>query len=261
MTLPRRRKTILLALLVYWPTMFVVTHIPQISRWVAKAKVSDKTAHFIVYLVLTFLWWFTISPYTKVKWKKPTVWWALLVIVWYGAFDEYSQSFIGRNADVSDFLANLTGTLTALVLLSIFTFWPASLVVTAITIFAATNLSRINLAVLLPIAYPSLHLFAYAFFALLWVHYLKRRPSPRRRHSGFGASATPTPAQPKWFLMASAIPLALLAGVKIFSALVGRSLWAADIIAAAAGIAIVNVTFYLTALCRRRPPMADPASR
>lgn len=249
MTLPRRRKTILLALLVYWPTMFVVTHIPQISRWVAKAQVSDKTAHFIVYLVLTFLWWFTISPYTKVKWKKSTVWWTLLVIVWYGAFDEYSQSFFGRNADVSDFLANLTGTLAALVLLSMFTFWPASLAVTAIAIFAATNLSRINLAVLLPITYLSLHLFAYAFFALLWVHYLKRRPSP------------PTPAQPKWFLMASAVPLALLAGVKIFSALVGRSLWATDIIAAVAGIAIVNVTFYLAALCRRRPPMADPASR
>lgn len=229
--------------------MFVATHIPQISRWVAKAQVSDKTAHFIVYLVLTFLWWFTISPYTKVKWKKSTVWWTLLVIVWYGAFDEYSQSFIGRNANVSDFLANLTGVLAALVLLSMVTFWPASLAVTAITIFAATNLSKINLAVLLPITYPSLHLFAYAFFALLWVHYLKRRPSP------------PTPAQPKWFLMASAVPLALLAGVKIFSALVGRSLWAADIIAAVAGITIVNVTFYLTALCRRRPPMADPASR
>ena len=259
MTLPRRRKAILLALLVYWPVMFVVTHIPQISRWVAKAQVSDKTAHFIAYLVLTFLWWFTISPYTKVKWKKPTVWWSLLVIVWYGAFDEYSQSFFGRNADVSDFLANLASVLAALVLLSIFTFWPASLAVTAIAIFAATNLSRINLAALLPIAYPSLHLFAYAFFALLWVHYLKRRPSPPSRARGKPRQATP--AQPKWFLTASAVPLALLAGVKIFSALVGRSLWAADIIAAVAGITIINVTFYLTVLCRRHPPMADPASR
>lgn len=239
MALSRRRKTVLLALLVYWPAIFIITHLP-VPEWVRRGQVSDKAAHFIVYLALIFLWWFAVSPYRKVNWKKPLVWWTLLVMVWYGAFDEWLQIYIGRNANVSDFLANLAGTLTGLVLLSIFTFWPALLVVTAILIFAATNLSRINLALLLPVLYATVHLFAYAFFALVWVQYLKRR------------RPLPTSENPKWLFTASILPLALLAAVKIFSAFLGRTFATPDITAAAAGITAVTVTYHLTAVFRRK---------
>lgn len=237
MALSRRRKTVLLTLLVYWPAIFIITHLP-VPEWVRRGQVSDKTAHFIAYLALIFLWWFAVSPYRKVNWKKPLVWWTLLVMVWYGAFDEWLQTYVGRSANVSDFLANLAGMLTGLVLLSIFTFWPALLVITAILIFAATNLSRINLALLLPVLYATVHLFAYAFFALVWVQYLKRR------------RPLPPPENPKRLFTASILPLALLAAVKIFSAFLGRTFAAADITAAVAGIAAVTVTYHLTRLWR-----------
>jgi len=144
MPLLRRHKYTLLILLIYWPALFVLMHIP-IPDLARRSGMSDKIMHALAYLTLVFLWWFAISPYRKVDWRKAKAWLALAVMVWYGAFDEWLQGRIGRSVEVADFYADLAGVLCGLMILSIFSFWPASLIVSAAFIFAVINLSKIDL--------------------------------------------------------------------------------------------------------------------
>jgi VanZ family protein len=239
MTVSHRQKLIIIALLIYWPAIFILGHVP-IPELVRKAGVSDKSLHFISYLVLVFLLWFTISPDMKVNWRRAAAWWVLLVTVWYGVVDEVLQGFVvGRSCDVMDFFADLTGVTTGLIIFTFFTFWPAFLVVTGITIFALTNLTRVNLANLMPVTNAAFHLFAYPFFTLLWIqnmHILLPLKAPK----------------PKWLILASAPPIGLLLVVILFSIISGRGGRLQDTIIAAIGIAAAVITIYLIGLCRCR---------
>jgi hypothetical protein len=223
---------------VYWPGIFILAHVP-IPQLVHEAKISDKTLHCLVYLILVFLLWFAISPDKKVSWRKAAAWWILFVVVWYGVADEWLQFYVGRNPNVMDFLADLGGTLAGLILLSLFTFWPALLVVTGVTIFLLTNLARANLADLLPTANAMFHLFAYGFFTVLWVRYIN--------HS-LPLKAT----KPKWLIAALVLPISLLLVVKLFSIISGRDFGLQDVIISLTGITAVVATIYLTALFHRR---------
>jgi len=248
MALLRRQKLTVIPLLLYWPTIFILTHIPPASVpcWVVRMHVSDKAIHYLAYLVLVVLLWFAISPGRKVNWRKAAAWWVLFVVVWYGVFDEWLQSYVGRNPDVRDFLANLTGTLTGLVLLSIFPFWSVWLAVTGAMIFVLTNFTRHtsggqvqpNLADQLPVANAAFHLFAYAFFSLLWTRFL--------RH------LLPVKApEPKWLIGALALPMGFLLAVELFSAVAGNDFRMWDAIISAVGIVAVVAAIFLTALFRR----------
>lgn len=155
-----RKKLTLIAVIIYWPMIFLLTHTP-LPKIVQQANLSDKSLHFMVYFILVFLLWGTLKPYSKVAWDKPTVWIILAVMVWYGAIDEWLQGYVGgRTADVHDFVADLTGTLTSLILLSLVSFWPALLAMSAMAIFVVANSSRADLTQLLPMAsiyiYPGL---------------------------------------------------------------------------------------------------------
>ncbi len=239
MALSRRQKLTIIALLIYWPAIFILAHIP-IPELVRKVGVSDKVLHFIAYLVLVFLLWFAVSPDMKVNWRRAAAWWVLLVIVWYGVIDEVLQGFVaGRNCDVWDFFADLAGVVTSLILFTFFSFWPAFLVVTGITIFALSNLTRVNLVDLLPVTNVAFHLFAYAFFAMLWI---------RNMHLFLPLKAPNV----KWLILASVLPTGLLLAVKVFSVISGRGGTIQDVIIAAVGTAAVVITIYLTSLFHRR---------
>ncbi|MDH4242000.1 MAG: VanZ family protein [Phycisphaerae bacterium] len=246
MAIFRRQKLIIISLLFYWPTLFVLAHIP-IPSVVRKAGVSDKCLHFIAYLVLVFLLWSAISPDRKVNWRKAAAWWVLLVTVCYGVIDELLQSVVvGRSCDAMDFLADLAGVLTGLILLTFFAFWPAFLVVTGITIFALTNLTRVNLADLLPVTYTAFLLFSHGFLAILWIqnmHLFLPFKAPKL----------------KWLIVASALPLGFLVAVTLFSIFSGRDFRQRDVIIATVGIAAVVITIYLIGLfrCRRNQASAD----
>ena len=239
MPLSRRQKLIILLLLIYWPFIFILAHIP-IPQLVRKAGVSDKIIHFVAYLVLVFLLWFAINPDRKVTWRRAVAWWVLLVMVCYGVIDELLQGVIaGRSCDAMDFLADLAGVLTGLVLFAFFTFWPAFLVVTGITIFALTNLTRVNLADMLPVTYTAFLLFSHGFLTILWiqnVHLLLPLRAPKI----------------KWLIVASALPTGFLIAVKLFSIVAGKDFRQRDMIIATVGITAVVVTIYLVALFRSR---------
>ncbi|MHC4330402.1 MAG: VanZ family protein [Planctomycetota bacterium] len=172
MTLSRQQKITTILLALYWPALFVFAHVP-IPQVVRQAGVSDKSLHFLAYFILAFLLWFTVSGGKRVNWRKAAPRWVLLTILVYGILDEWSQSYVaGRSCDVLDFFADLAGTLIGLILFSVFTLWPAGLLVTATVIFGMTNVAQKNLAELLPVASAAFHLFAYAIFTMLWVRFI-----------------------------------------------------------------------------------------
>lgn len=237
MVLSRRQKLTIILLPVYWLGIFTLTHIP-IPQLVCKAQVSDKSIHFLAYLILVFLLWFAISPEKNVNWHKAAAWWVLLVVVWYGAADEVLQSFVGRSCDVMDFLADLAGTLAGLILFSFLTFWPVLLAVTGIAIFILTDFIHANTAELVPITNAMFHLFGYGFFTMLWIqniHLFLPMKAPK----------------PKWVVTAMVLPIGFLLIVELFSIIFGKDFVAKDVIVAVAGVTAVVATIYLVALYRK----------
>ena len=233
-----RQKVTLILLLFYWLTLFILAHIP-IPQFVRQAQVSDKSLHFIAYLILVFLLWFTISPDKKVRWRKAAAWLVLLVMIGYGVADELLQGYVGRSCDIRDFAADLAAVITGLILFSFFSFWPAALLVAGATIFGITNVSRTNLADVLPITNTTFHLFSYAIFTMLWLQFIDLHLATK-------------PPKPRWLIIALALPTGLLSAVKLSSAILGRGFRPMDVILAVGGIVAVVAAIYLTALFRRK---------
>jgi VanZ family protein len=241
MTLSRQQKIAAYILALYWPALFVLAHIP-IPRVVQEADVSDKSLHFLAYLILTFLLWSVVSGDRKVNWRRAVPWLVLFVILVYGILDEWLQGYVaGRSCDVRDFFVDVAGTLTGLILFSVFTFWPAALFVAAIFIFGITNVARANVADLLPVMSALFYLFAYAVFTMLWLqcmeHYL-----PRLRLQRITI---------KWVIFALAVPAFLLLTVKLASVILSRTFIVRDMLISAAGIGVVVVVVCLVPLFRR----------
>lgn len=231
MQLLRRHKSILLALGIYWPAIFWLTHIPvpDIAR---QSGLSDKTMHVLAYFVLTFLVWFAVSPYEKIRWNKWKIWILWVVIAMYAVLDEILQGRVGRSADVMDFAADLFGLVLGLGLLSIFNFWPALAAASAVFIFVVSNMSNLLL-------YPHYHLdtgfhfTAYAAFTLIWIQMLDRY-------------STRQPLTAVWWGYSLLAPVFLLVFVKVAAKLSDRPVGWIDIAAAMCGITLAMLVSYLT---------------
>jgi VanZ family protein len=238
MTLSHQQKITSVLLAIYWPVLFICAHI-AVPKVVREADVSDKSLHFLAYLILVFLLWFTVSDGKKVKWRRALPWWVFLTMVAYGIIDEWLQSYVvGRSCDAWDILADLTSTITGLVLFSVLSFWPAGLVVTAITIFGVANISQADLTDVMPAANATFHLFAYAILTTFWIQCLRlfmRRNSLR-------------PNRVKWLAAALAIPTALALIVELFSVILGKEFAVRDMIISVGAIVAVVVTIHLAGL-------------
>jgi hypothetical protein len=144
----------------------------------------------------------------------------------------------GRSCDVRDFFADLAGALTGLIFPSFLTFWPAGLFVAATFIFGITNVTRANLADLLPRTNAVFHLLAYAILTVLWIQFVHL----------FLAAKDP---KAKWLILAIAGPTGFLIIVKLFSAIAGKDFALSEIIISLGAIAAVIIAFCLGALFRR----------
>ena len=241
MTLSHQQKISACVLALYWPALFVLAHIP-IPHVVQEADVSDKSLHFLAYLILTFLIWSVVSGDQKVNWRRASPWLVLFVILVYGILDEWLQSYVaGRSCDVRDFFMDLAGALAGLILSSFLTFWPAALFVAAIFIFGITNVARANVADLLPVTSALFYLFAYAVFTMLWLQCMEYY-LPRLRLQRITI---------KWVILALAVPAVLLLIAKLFSVILGRAFTVRDMLISAAGIGVVVVAVCLVPLFRR----------
>jgi VanZ family protein len=238
MTLSNQQKIAICVLVLYWPALFVLAHVPM-PQVVQEADVSDKSLHFLTYLVLTFLLWSSVSGNRKVKWCRAAPWLVLFVMLVYGVLDEWLQGYVaGRSCDVRDFFTDLAGALAGLILSSFLTFWPAGLLVTVIFIFGITNVTRANLADLLPVANAVFHFLAYAILTVIWINCMYL----------FHAAKAP---KVKWLIVAFSGPAGFLIIVKLFSVITGKDFALYDIIIPLGAIAAVVALFYLGVLFRK----------
>jgi len=242
MKITKRTKTVWAALAIYWPVLFILTHIPifDVAR---KSGMSDKLMHVLAYMGLMMLVWWAVSPYERVNWRGWKVWLILAAMVWYGAADEWLQGYVGRSADMEDFVADLIGTLSGLVLLWALPFWPAALVVTAVFIFCVSDLSRLNLLARYALLNTGFQFGGYVVFTLAWIQYRGRFRRDRGRAWA-------------WLARAVSLPLVLLVLVKLAAWGLGKPILWPDCAAAMAGVVLAAGLSWL--LFRARP-MAEPA--
>ena len=226
MALLTRKRLTVIPLLIYWPAIFILTHIP-IPSVVYRARVSDKILHILAYMILTFLFWFAISPDSKVNWRRRSVWLILLAMIAYSGVDEWLQGRVGRSCDMLDFIANAVGGLAGLLIFTFFSVWPAFLILTGTVIFLLKNVAKANPAELVPVTDALFHLLGYAAFTGLWAYnVLALKPNMRRI---------------KYMVSAVAIPVVFLLAVELFSVRTGRYVNQRDIILSAAGIIFVII--------------------
>ncbi|MFH1370594.1 MAG: VanZ family protein [Planctomycetota bacterium] len=171
MKLTRRQKITIVALVFYWIVLAIVAHIP-IPQLVYRAQVSDKWLHFLAYLNLAFLLWFSVRPDSKISWRNRLVWLIFLAAAAYGGIDELIQPYFGRTKDLWDFLANVAGASAGLIMFTVLTFWQALPAVLAVTIFGLTNLAKADLSKLAPITNAVFHILAYGGFTLVWIQFI-----------------------------------------------------------------------------------------
>lgn len=105
-----------LPLVIYWIVIFILTSLP--IDIAININVSDKIEHFGAYGVLSFLLFFTLSFQKKIPlFKEFPATFTLVFASLYGMVDELHQLLVpGRNADIKDWIADLTGALLAVLI-------------------------------------------------------------------------------------------------------------------------------------------------
>ena len=107
---PVRRRALLTVFALYWLGLFVLTHLPELPIDTA-ARYNDKVAHTVTYALLMGL--------ALVACRRPQATTARLILVWlpiltaYAAVDEFTQPLVGRSCQLTDWLADLAGLVTA----------------------------------------------------------------------------------------------------------------------------------------------------
>jgi VanZ family protein len=108
------RITLLIVLICYWLAIFVVTHLPPSD--LPKVGVNDKIEHFVGYGILGGLIYLTVWAY-RPKFRHA---WLLVIVIamCYGAIDEWLQLAVGRSCELADWIADVGGTVVAVLILS-----------------------------------------------------------------------------------------------------------------------------------------------
>ena len=227
----RQKKTIAVSSL-YFVTLFVSTHMP-IPELVYRAKVSDKWLHFLAYLNLIFLMWFSFFPDKKANWRKLAVWLIFLGAIICGGIDELSQPYTGRTCDFWDFTADAEGVSVGLIIVTFLTFRPSLLAVWAISIFGVATLIKADLSKVAPILDTVYHVLAYGGFTLIWGQLINLYLSPKTILSRL--------------LLIISLPLGLMFFVKASSILLGRYFTTAEMLFSGGAIIVASIATCLFA--------------
>jgi len=234
----RQKKTIVVSVL-YLITLFTFTHI-QIPQVVYRANVFDKWLHFLAYMNLFFLLWFSFFPDKRANWRKLAVWLIFLGAVISGAADELSQPYTGRTCDILDFVADAEGIFGGLVIFTFLTFWPSLLAVWAISIWGVATLIKADLSKIAPTLDTVYHVLAYGGFTLIWTQLINLYLSPKTIIS-------------RLLLMIS-VPLGLMFFVKVSSILLGRYFTTAEMLLSGGAIIVAATATCLFAKKRCQEP-------
>lgn len=106
---PLLRVALRLALAAYTLVLVIGTHIPQPPDELMQIPGADKSLHFLAYSALALLAalnWFWGS---STNWTRAV--WLLAALATFAALDEITQIPVGRQADLRDWLADMSGVL------------------------------------------------------------------------------------------------------------------------------------------------------
>ena len=122
--LPEQRRTSFFkialgaVLIAYWITLFLATHVTLPPG--ALAEGADKSVHFFAYAVLGALLLAVMISRGYDSWKTVLICW--LILMGYGVFDELTQILVNRQCDLYDWLYDVAGSATGLLLIA-FLYW------------------------------------------------------------------------------------------------------------------------------------------
>ena len=232
MGLTGRHKITIAVAVSYFIALFVSTHIP-IPKIVYKAGVSDKWLHFLAYMNLFFLLWFSVFNDKKANWRKLAVWVIFLGAIICGGVDEISQPYTGRTCDFWDFMADAKGVSAGLIIVTFLTFWPSLLAVWAISIFGEATLISADLSEIAPILDAVYHVVAYAGFTLIWAQLINLYLSTRTIISRF--------------LLMISLPFGLMFFVKVSSMFLGRYFTTIEMLLSGGAIIVAAIATWLSA--------------
>jgi VanZ family protein len=98
-----------------WMAAFAATHVP--GEHIPATPGGPAVMHLLGYFVLTVLFTATLSAHRVRRARRVLL--ASIVMPVYGALDEWTQSFVGRDADVVDCLVDVAGAITAMILVEL----------------------------------------------------------------------------------------------------------------------------------------------
>ena len=98
--------------------IFVQSSFPSIELPETDFELSDKLLHIVVYLVLFFLFFYSLNNQNKnIKLREHALFFSLLFTIIYGASDEIHQYFVpNRDSDFFDWLADAAGAFLGLLI-------------------------------------------------------------------------------------------------------------------------------------------------
>ncbi len=116
-----RTKVLFIPLVIYWIIILIGTTIPADS-FVDTWEISDKIKHFVAYFGLAIL--LGLNLHFQERWKKISLYYiiaTLVICLTYGVLDELHQLFVpNRMAEFWDWVADSLGTITGLLVVSVF---------------------------------------------------------------------------------------------------------------------------------------------
>jgi len=112
-----KSKLPVMGLCVYWPTIFIISHIPK--RYVPRdVTVSGRAVHILAYFVLTLLVFISAGSAGSASFGRKKTWILISIIACYAAFDEILQRFIeGRSGSPVDWAVDVFACLLCVVVL------------------------------------------------------------------------------------------------------------------------------------------------
>ena len=167
----REQRFFTFVLIFYWLSIFAATHI-SIPVWTREMGVSDKTMHFVAYMTLALLLWFSTSFEKKADWKKLRPWLLSAVVLLYGLVDELLQHFTKRSVDPRDFAANAIGLAVAMAMVTALPGRHTVMVLTIICPLFLPGLVRAQLIMQGSILEAGAYLAGFACVTIAWIEYL-----------------------------------------------------------------------------------------
>ncbi len=167
----QEQKIFRIILIFYWLGIFIATHIP-VPNWARQTGMSDKTMHFVAYMILSLLLWLGTSFEKKADWKRLRPWLLSAIIIIYGIADELSQHFMNRSTDIKDFTSNLAGIAAGMVIVSFLSAYHIAMVLITVCPLLAPSIVRTHLikqgSTLEYAAYAA----GFAIITAAWIRYL-----------------------------------------------------------------------------------------